>query len=223
MKIYSYFAEVPQLNVENELRLSILWRNRWREAGHEPIILNEWHARRHPLFQDYDKAVSALPSINPAPYERACYLRWLALAQVGGGYMTDLDVMPRRIGIDGAPAPLPVPDVPSPCVIVYQTPCCPCFVWAESAGLDLLLGSIASHGIGSRPQDGKGHFSDQYALEDLHGTRVPWLHVRDVVKIWQDKGWQSAPFIHFPNVATNKLGPKHAVISSLDPFTFAPK
>lgn len=228
-RIYSYYADVPDLNRFDEIKLSCLWRERWAAAGWDAVILNEYQARKHPFFDELDAVVSKFPTCNPTSYERACYLRWLALAQVGGGWMSDLDVfLAGKFQKPDNLDPLSMPIVGTiyeilaePCVldkiIIYQTPCCPCLVWCSPENALRLCKEFVK-GIGNRPQDGRGHFSDQYALCDLvEKDKVDWIQTRDVVKLYSDKGWETAPLVHFASAVMNpaKMTPKWRHIPAL--------
>src|SRR5687767_13866136 len=87
--IFSYFVSLPDLDLVNERLLVSLWIDRWRAAGLTPIVLNEYHARKHPIFPEFDAAVSKLPSVNPKGYDRACFLRWLAVQVAAQTYPSD--------------------------------------------------------------------------------------------------------------------------------------
>lgn len=227
MKIYTYYADCTDLNRFDELKLITLWRERWNAVGLEPFVLNEHHARKHPLFAQLDQAVSNLPTSNPKQYERACYLRWLALATMHGGWMMDYDVMPRYKvqdcydpgdGCDTASLPVywfykavgrpwllrdNVDNLDK--IIVYQTPCCPALVHAPWSSAEQLCRSfIEGTELGNSPQDGRGHYSDQYHLESLVKNGDDGIRVQDVVKLWSDVGWEQAPIIHFANAV---MGP----------------
>lgn len=68
-----------------------------------------------------------------------------------------------------------------------------------------LCQTFSGSGLGNRPQDGRDHFSDQYALEDLVKAETPWVIVRDIVKHYSDVVWEAAPVVHFPSAV---MGPK---------------
>ena len=70
-----------------------MWKAGWRAAGFDPQIIDEHHARMHPDYEVLKERYVALPTVNPKAYEVACFLRFLAMAMVGGGRMTDYDVL----------------------------------------------------------------------------------------------------------------------------------
>ena len=70
-----------------------VWQQSWEAAGWTPIVLNEQHAALHPNYQDYRDYFLTLPTPNTPQYELACYLRHAAMSVVGGGLMTDYDVV----------------------------------------------------------------------------------------------------------------------------------
>jgi hypothetical protein len=92
MKLYTYYVDCPAHAGRGEVELVELWQKNWNSIGVETSVLNLSHAKDHPYFKEFDKAVSVLPSVNSKEYELACFHRWLALACVGGGFMSDYDV-----------------------------------------------------------------------------------------------------------------------------------
>lgn len=90
--ISTYFEPVPEINIEESTRLLLLWRENWESQGYRTQVLNEHIARKHPLFDEYNERIKRFPSINPDGYDRACWMRWLAMVQVQGGFMTDYDL-----------------------------------------------------------------------------------------------------------------------------------
>lgn len=206
MKLYTYYSDVPSLPRVDEISLTIQWRAAWKAAGFEPHVLSEYDAMKHPYYQAFKEKISALPSCNPDKYEVACFMRWLALAQVGGGWMADYDVFPNQRkplwGIGG--------NIQSSVIRIYQAPCCPCLVHCSAENALQLCAIFASGKYGNRPQDGKPHFSDQYVLDDLLSDKMedphPALEVTNFVTHYSQPGWRTAPAIHFPNAVMQPAG-----------------
>lgn len=216
MKIHTYYVSVPELNAFDELKMLTQWRLRWFDKGFEPIVLGEWHAKQHPYFAEYDQAISALPSCNPSAYERACFLRWLALATAGGGLMSDYDVFPY--GEDpGKVIWETVKDLLETKLLVMFQERAPSLVYTSPKTALFLCQAIASGKFGNRPQEDKPHFSDQYAIEDLVTQKSDWIELHDDVKGYMDEGWETAPFVHYSTASMarrNKL-PRWRFIPSL--------
>lgn len=53
-------------------------------------------APKHPRFAEFVALYYMLPTANPKHYEVSCYLRYLALASMGGGWMVDYAAPPLR-------------------------------------------------------------------------------------------------------------------------------
>jgi hypothetical protein len=88
-----------------------VWVDEWTAAGWNPVILNMEDTRQHPQFDTMNKMLDGLPfkyydvscklsmnglgllEINSSDIfllflvKRLCFLRWLAIAQAGGGWM----------------------------------------------------------------------------------------------------------------------------------------
>ena len=79
--------------VQDYVMLKHLWRDSWARNGWDPVVLTLSNATHHPLYEQLWAAVLALPTLNNKYYETQCYLRWLAIAAAGGGFMVDYDVM----------------------------------------------------------------------------------------------------------------------------------
>lgn len=194
MKVFGYYVDVPDLKPEDELKLTILWRERWTAAGFEPFVLNEYHAKHHPLFEQLNAVVMELPTTNPRPYERACYLRWLALAQCGGGFLSDFDVIPY-CGLIGLCGPLGGGRgaLDKLHLLANRSPA---LTYASKEICEKLCQAFIGGTLGKRMMGDKPHYSDQYAIEDI---TEDWVRRIDVVKEYTDVGWESAPAVHYAN------------------------
>jgi len=226
----SYWATVPEMEPFDELKLSLLWRERWTAAGWEPFVLNEWHARQHPMFSEFDRAISALPAVNPFLYERACFLRWMALAKIGGGFMSDFDLIPypsketeihTLIVKDCDPIDY-LGDVRllEGRLQMFQR-VSPSLVQASKEVCEQLCIQMMSGQFGKRDINGRTHFSDMYAIDDI-GLKFPDLIERhDIVKGYADDHWETAPFVHWSNGSMSPRGktPRYKHIPLLRPFT----
>ncbi|KAJ8021936.1 hypothetical protein HOLleu_39280 [Holothuria leucospilota] len=98
--IYTYFQKDPDTNpdsVNENNKILYLWEKAWSLAGWKPRILTEEDAKRHPNYEELRRKFWAFPTVNRKEYEIACFMRYLAMATVGGGWMSDYDVLPFRL------------------------------------------------------------------------------------------------------------------------------
>lgn len=72
--------------------------------GWDPVVLTLDEAKCHPRFRELSDALQDYPTINPSGFDSLCWLRWLALDEIGGGFFTDYDCINR-----GWQPPEPVP------------------------------------------------------------------------------------------------------------------
>ena len=90
--MYTYYGK--GLEVKDALQVEA-WRASWKNAGWKPVVLDERHARIHPRYAALKQKYRSLP-LGDTPSRRLeaehSLLRYLALAAVGGGYMTEPDV-----------------------------------------------------------------------------------------------------------------------------------
>jgi len=97
--IFTFLQPIIHNDFDDELELVKVWKEAWSEAGWTPIILNIDDAMNHP---EYDLLVSKLlvhvegtQFYNGSDkYNFYCFIRWVSMAVVGGGWITDFDVLP---------------------------------------------------------------------------------------------------------------------------------
>lgn len=61
------------------------WRDSWQQAGWDTRVLTMDDVKQHPEFAQLDEVIR---KFNMNEYEKTCYYRWLAMAAVGGGWMS---------------------------------------------------------------------------------------------------------------------------------------
>ena len=95
--MYTFFnplledAFVTEMSPEGDKALLELWKSTWWEAGWEPRVLTLSDAQNHP---EYEAILRQLDSTLLDGYNKLCILRWVAMSQVGGGWMSDYDTFP---------------------------------------------------------------------------------------------------------------------------------
>jgi len=97
-KCYTYYEEIKTIDACakrkcTQKELLDLCKISWKKNGWDLIILDHSTAASHDFFPIYSSVVKKLPSINPKKYDYHCFIRWLAMAVVGGGLMIDYDVV----------------------------------------------------------------------------------------------------------------------------------
>lgn len=203
MKLYTYYATCPTHAVEDELRLLILWRNHWTALGWEAVVLNEYHARAHPYFEEFNAAVQALPTVNSKEYEVACYHRWLAMAQVDGIAMSDYDVFARNQEAASAVYQIIMGPGKDKLRVLQTNNCVPSFVVGTGVQyLDQCRRFAAYQLRPEEQQSGRPHVSDMYILEHRAVEEPESLTLVDAVRCWNDRrlpGYDEVPLLHFSN------------------------
>lgn len=79
-----------------------LWRLSWEAIGWQVRVLTLDDARKHPRYNEFYSKLQDVPlwgnrrkGVN-REYNQWCYIRWLAMVVVGGGWMSDYDILPVR-------------------------------------------------------------------------------------------------------------------------------
>jgi len=81
------------MTVENHQALLDFWKSSWEQAGWHPVVLSRNDASQH---ADYTRFMAVLRELYIDDYCEMLLIRWLAMAQVGGGWLADYDVFPLQ-------------------------------------------------------------------------------------------------------------------------------
>ena len=96
--VHTYFDDIPQWTHNDRMesaRQLQEWRRAWERAGWQPRVISSRDIDREKY--DVDSAVQGIPLGSNKEYDRACYLRYFAMASVGGGWMSDYDLIPINL------------------------------------------------------------------------------------------------------------------------------
>lgn len=194
MTVYTYFEQDPELS-ESYKDILYIWAEAWAEAGFNPVVLDRTHAEQHPLYNALVERVESYPCVNPKGYQLACFLRWLALAQVGGGLAVDADVLPAKNIHD--PAVLRDHCYGSNHILFLEGTYCPCAVYADKDGAEFIAKHLTQDtGIPALPTGSGPNISDQEALRWM-ATNLP-IRCVPLVGNYPD---EFKPFIHYSTCA----------------------
>lgn len=209
--IFTYYEPVKEIRSQSETDLIKLWQDRWQAQGWATHVINEDSARNHPSYRAYRTAVEALPTVNPGLYDYHCWMRWLAMASqdVEMAVMSDYDVMPYGF------EPLRV--IENDVLTFYQRHV-PALVSGHPDGFLRQCQRFAAY----RPKicdtvNGRPHVSDMYATMWLmDSTPIEFISL-DMVKLYTETGWETAPAVHYSNGTMQPNGkmPRHQHIPNL--------
>lgn len=201
--VYTYFE--PVLGMANPSRLLELWRDSWEKFGWEVVVLSERDAKDHPAFDLYLAQIGKFPSSNPPGYERACYMRHLAMAYVldpgeAPAVLADYDVINRGFLPDHKVGTTPG------IVTLLEPTRVPCAILGDYFAFEELVDVIFNY----VPAPGENHVSDMTIIRktDLPRTNHCVEHLDSGHQIVDDPGdgWKTAPLVHFSNFSFSKLG-----------------
>lgn len=185
--IHTYYAKKLEhvgeaWDTEEHLDMLELWKEQWVGAGWEPRVLHEDHAKQHPYYDTFQKE---LEKLKVSSYNYFCFHRWLAMVVVGGGWMSDYDVVPLNIDqllsedykdldilLYGETGRLPHNgEFTSFCSTV------PCLMSGSAAEWDRMISQLMTY----VPQYEHEHFSDMFAMFRYFRTNTDSFHMHNKV------------------------------------------
>lgn len=154
------------------------WKRYWHRAGWDPRILTLEDAKRHPEFERVDTLLD-LDTMPFGYYDKLCFLRWLAVAQVGGGWMSDYDTFPLRVVVehDGDDDTPPLPNDGR--LTIHDRTLnggIPCLVSGSQSEFDRMAAALVENAVTRGV--GRPFWSDMLAIMDLHRVRPHDFEVR---------------------------------------------
>lgn len=182
MKVHTYYAPVQQLNPTEQREMLGIWETSWRMNGWEPVVLGPRDAARHPWSSAIESYFRSLPTTNPAAYELACWMRWVAMSMIGG-LMTDYDVMCFGLTPDDLPANSGI----FTSILGDHNPC-PCAVNGMAEQYSNMVRLFLDHGGDS------AHTSDQNVIQAVAAAIRP--HIHDLCPEYTARHWKTAKMIH---------------------------
>ncbi len=98
--MHTFFEPVPGgccgASEEGHQKLLQAWESSWRESGWETRILTIDDAKKH---KDFDRMSEIMERFKVGEYNRRCFYRWLAMAEIGG-FMADYDTFPLDLNAE---------------------------------------------------------------------------------------------------------------------------
>lgn len=205
---HTYFDPMPSMAWQSCEQLIELWKRAWHDIGWRTVVLGPEH-----VSIEAHERLSAMhadcPAVEPREYALACFLRWDAIANVGGGWFVEYDVFPGHCGRYWHPR-YSVPDYSLDRLVIWQDPVT-CVMSGSSEVYRACVDAFVSY-----ERTGEELFYENWY--DMHVARgLSWQHV-DVVRTWSRPGWQEAPMVHFCNQVMrveNAFSPRHEFIPGL--------
>lgn len=186
MNVYCYYENLG--DPARESPVIDAWKTSWCRNGWNPIVLGRDTAMKHPRYAQYRQAVSRFPTVNSIRYEMACYVRHLCMYVVGGGLLTDYDVMNIRY----RPEDLPADDSE---IQVLEPAGVPCAMYGSKSAWEWVINVIEDY----RPKDNENHVSDMMIMVGQKTSR----HYVCLNLDYPD--WESARLIHFHNEGVKRI------------------
>jgi hypothetical protein len=92
MNIYTFYEPINNSTFSDNKKILEVWKKSWSYYGWNPIVLTLEDCKKHSFYEKYREKCESFPTVNDKNYEILCYLRWLAMANLGGWHC-DFDVI----------------------------------------------------------------------------------------------------------------------------------
>lgn len=217
--VYTYYMPIPELyDEDSQRRLIEIWARSWQKQGWNPVVLDETHARAHPRYDFFREHFWALPTTYGHEYCGACFMRWLAVSAMGGGMLTDFDV----INYSFAPREAD----PAKMIIFCDSPSI--FMGAVLGSQQHFLDFSELFAAWKPDEHDFNHSAGQHHCDDLSlllrmecGTypKPPWFAKAPGCSLWDNLSFRTAPLVHYGyELKARGYFPKWQWVEKLRPF-----
>lgn len=93
--VFTYFGTQSDIGHGQWNEILEIWKQGWASRGWNPVVLRLMEASKHPRFAEMKAAVARLPYVGDKQEQANAFYRWLALDQMGGGLLVEMDQLPN--------------------------------------------------------------------------------------------------------------------------------
>lgn len=204
MNIYTYFVPVPGIDYDGEMKILQSWRESWQKGGWNPIVLNRPTVMRSSRFPWYDLQIHKNPFMNSDAYEAACFHRWLAMTEIGGGVHSDYDCMNNGLSPDDLEK-----YIKDGVMTLYEPAHVPSLVSGSYNEYHRMVDLFANFKLADYKPEMHKETRGGTAVSDMLILANNPTVVRPVKIVWEfhrEPGWQQAKAIHFSHWACEGIG-----------------
>ena len=170
----------------------------WRNAGWRTRVLTLKDAKLSPLYEDMWALLSKLKLGPSALYEKMCFVRYLAMASVGGGWMSDIDVLPTFLDPDG-----PLPNNGNFTLYQENVPALISAKTEEWEGIaSKMMQAMQNPAYRIPKNDGVELYSDMYALQDMNAAYIS-LGMVPLANEWAGPSFTDCRILRGPTLAVH--------------------
>lgn len=202
MRIYTYYTPVPGKSDQEEMALIECWKNSWHARGWDPVVLGERDVPNAKEYQQMLKGFRRQPTTMKPGLSYAWFCRWLAVAEQGGGFMCDYDVInysfePRAAG-----------------AMTVHAGCVPCLVSGTRDEYLRICELFAKYRADLK--DRVGWRLDTSDMKILIRRQEHFIQTTDCIE-YPHAEWDKASSVHYSNFAMKprKFMPRHEWIPKL--------
>lgn len=204
MNIYTYFVQVPEINYDGEIKVLEAWKETWSKAGWNPVVLTKDRAESSPRFKWYDEQIRRNPFMNSDTYESACFHRWLAMTECGGGVHSDYDCLNNGLTPEDM-----MPHLEKGDMTVFEPPHVPSLVCGSYREFQRMVDLFAEFDLKDYRPDMLAHTRNGTAASDMLIIANKPESVKKSKVVWEfekEPSWESAKAIHFSHWACEGKG-----------------
>ena len=196
-QVVCYFDDMPDLIHAGGL--SDLWHESWKRHGWEPRVSNHTWLPDHPKHEIVANHVKGLPTVNPPHYEQACFLRWLPAQTSRARMFVDMDTICNGWRPEHTEALNQEKFVS----LIHNGNAAAAFMPSGFPVWEDILKYKPEHAV---KEQGHPHCSDQEMFIWLTEHKREKYVRLDICKDYGDKGWDTAPMVHFSTGAVHRYG-----------------
>lgn len=188
--VFTYSAMSGYVGINEQQSLLSFWREGWISRGWNPVVLTSRDASGNGRYVELLARLAQIPGVKVDQF-----VRWLALDNLGGGFLVDNDVLPGRL------TPADLVKFSTVAAFASDTDDSLCAARFDRVNVCKWVDALLSFEV----QPGETSVTDRSLFDRVYNVEVD-TYRHPLTAAYGEQGWREAPMVHFSSQALAKNG-----------------
>lgn len=188
--VFTYSAMDGHMGANEHQSILSFWREGWTSRGWNPVVLTSRDASGNGRYQELLARLKQIPGARVDQF-----VRWLALDNLGGGFLVDFDVLPGRL------TPADLVKFEAVAAFAGDDDSSLCAARFDRTNIRKWADALLTFEV----QPGETEVSDRTLFDRVYNAEVDTFRFPLTVP-YGETSWRDAPMVHFSSEAMLRSG-----------------